>query len=272
MALPHDSSAEIIESENGETFLAVKDLSVETAFNGRTEPVLRNLDLIAARGEFVALVGPSGCGKTTLFNALAGLVPRQSGQLLLEGRPVDNLLGRVAYMQQKDLLLPWRTTLDNAILGLELKGVSRKTAHHQALELLDDFGLRGFDRHFPDQLSGGMRQRAALLRTILCNKNILLLDEPFGALDAITRRDLQVWLLKVWAGRGDTVLLVTHDVEEALVLADRVYVLTRMPATAKAVLDVPMDRPRDITAPESIDLKRRLLALLDEERALPNEG
>ncbi|MBU2551764.1 MAG: ABC transporter ATP-binding protein [Proteobacteria bacterium] len=228
-------------------------------------PVLDGLDLEAAAGEFVALIGPSGCGKSTIFNLLAGLIQADAGSLLLEGRAVPHLRGRLAYMQQKDLLLPWRRTLDNAILGLETQGVPKAEARRRARGLLDVFGLSGFEDRWPDELSGGMRQRVALMRTMLCQKEILLLDEPFGALDAMTRAQMQEWLLKVWARFRPTVLLVTHDVEEALVLADRIYVLTSRPARVKEVVRVTDPRPRAMTRPDLVRRKADLLRLLADE-------
>lgn len=249
----------------GEPLLEIQGLV--KAFGDRRPgtPVLDGLDLEAAAGEFVALIGPSGCGKSTIFNLLAGLIQADAGSLLLEGRAVPHLRGRLAYMQQKDLLLPWRRTLDNAILGLETQGVPKAEARRRARGLLDVFGLSGFEDRWPDELSGGMRQRVALMRTMLCQKEILLLDEPFGALDAMTRAQMQEWLLKVWARFRPTVLLVTHDVEEALVLADRIYVLTSRPARVKEVVRVTDPRPRAMTRPDLVRRKADLLRLLADE-------
>ncbi len=171
----------------------------------------------------------------------------------------------MAYMQQKDLLLPWRNTLDNAILGMEIRGERKPLARQQARELLKTFGLEGFEDRYPQELSGGMRQRVALMRTILCKKDILLLDEPFGALDAMTRTIMQKWLLKVWGEFGPSVLLVTHDVEEALLLADRIYVMTSRPASFKGSLQVELERPRRVTHPDMVNHKEYLLELLEEE-------
>lgn len=224
--------------------------------------VLDGLTLSVERGEFVALLGPSGCGKTTLLNVLAGLIPPDSGSLYLNGREVPDCRGHVAYMQQKDLLLPWRTALDNAALGLEVQGVPRREARARANALLERFGLRGFERHYPSELSGGMRQRVALVRTLLLEKPLWLLDEPFGALDAFTRTQLHDHLLRAWAEQRPTVLFVTHDVEEALVLADRVVVLTPRPARVGTELAVGLPRPRDVTSPAFVALKREVLEAL----------
>ncbi len=237
---------------------------------GRDElRVLQRISLHAGEREFIAIIGPSGCGKTTFFNILAGLISPDEGNIFLDGRKVPHLRGRMAYMQQKDLLLPWRNTLDNAILGLEIQGRHKRLARQQARKLLETFGLEGFEDRYPQELSGGMRQRVALMRTILCKKDILLLDEPFGALDAMTRGIMQRWLLKVWDKFGPSVLLVTHDVDEALLLADRIYVMTSRPATIKRSLQMELGRPRRITEPEMVRRKAYLLELLENEITAP---
>jgi ABC-type nitrate/sulfonate/bicarbonate transport system ATPase subunit len=216
--------------------------------------VLDDLSLEVGEGEFVALVGPSGCGKSTLLHLLAGLsVPEQG---------VADVHGRAAYMPQRDALLPWRRALDNAALGAEVRGVPRADARAAAQALFGPFGLSGFERAWPSQLSGGMRQRLALLRTFLTPATTLLLDEPFGALDAITRRQFQHWLEGVWMDDGRTVLFVTHDVEEALVLSDRVVVLSPRPARIVTAVDSPFARPRPADVVTSEDLVARKAALL----------
>lgn len=242
--------------------LQVEGLSLTYPWEGRPLEVLSGIGLALDKGEIAAIVGPSGSGKSSFFNALTGLLPYQSGRIRLNGADLPHLRGHAAYMQQKDLLLPWRTTLDNAILGLEIQGMPRPAARDRARRLFQEFGLAGFENTYPDELSGGMRQRAALMRTILCHRDILLLDEPFGALDAITRRSMQTWLLSVWDRIRASVILITHDVEEALLLADRVYVWSAPPATVRAVLEVPMARPRRAADPDLVALKERLLDLL----------
>jgi ABC-type nitrate/sulfonate/bicarbonate transport system ATPase subunit len=174
----------------------------------------------------------------------------------------------MGYMQQKDLLMPWRSVLQNAILPLELRGVSRAKAVQQAMEMIEVTGLGGFERQLPSTLSGGMRQRVAFLRTLLAGRDVLLLDEPFGALDALTRSQMQEWLLGLWGSLKKTIMLVTHDVEEALLLSDRVYVLTGRPGRVRAEVSVALPRPRklDVTnTQEFISLKRQLLVTLREE-------
>ncbi|MGH2514357.1 MAG: ABC transporter ATP-binding protein, partial [Ktedonobacterales bacterium] len=226
-------------------------------------------------GEFVALVGPSGCGKSTLLSILAGLETPTAGTVALCGDMHARRLGHVGYMPQRDLLLPWRSALGNAIAGLEVQGVARAEAKRRARTLFATFGLNGFERSYPFALSGGMRQRVAFARTVLAAHDLLLLDEPFGALDALTRAGLQRWLLDIWGRLGTTCLLVTHDVEEALLLADRVYALTARPGCVRLERRVPLERPRRLemlARPEMVALKAELLAALTAEGAVALEG
>ena len=245
--------------------LRATSISKSYSIDGQRVPVLSGIDLSVGAGEFVSIIGPSGCGKSTLLNIIAGLEEPDSGVVELEGDPSNRRLGQIGYMQQKDLLLPWRTVLDNATLGLELRGMSRREARQKALDLSQEFGLKGFENQYPFALSGGMRQRAAFLRTMLLDQDVILLDEPFGALDALTRVQMQEWLLDLWASLGRTIILITHDVEEALLVSDRVYVLTARPGRITMVLDVDLPRPRSyeqVTQPEFGELKARLLAPL----------
>jgi ABC-type nitrate/sulfonate/bicarbonate transport system ATPase subunit len=205
---------------------------------------LEDVSIRAAPGEFVAVIGPSGCGKSTLFHILAGLEDPDRGEVLIDGEHVEQRLGACAFMPQRDGLLPWRRTIDNVTVGLTLAGVGRVEAQARARPLLERFGLGGFERAWPWQLSGGMRHRAAFLRTVLLGRPAMLLDEPFGALDGITRSDLQRWLLDVWQEVGSTVLLITHDVAEAVHLADHVYVLSPRPGRVAARLRIDLPRPR----------------------------
>ena len=238
------------------------DRSVFTALAG--------LDLAIEAGTFVSLIGPSGCGKSTIFNAVAGLLAPSDGTVAIDGEDATGTIGRVGYMLQKDLLLPWRTVLDNIILGLEVRGASVKEARAYALPYLQRYGLGGFEHAYPAALSGGMRQRAALLRTLLFDSDIVLLDEPFGALDAQTRGRMQEWLLQLWQDFGKTVIFVTHDVDEAVYLSDVIHVMAARPGRLIATLDVPLPRPR----PRSLALtagfaavKERCLALLGHDEA-----
>ena len=248
--------------------LQVESLHKSFAVEGRREQVLDGVDLAVEPGEFISIIGPSGCGKSTLLNIIAGLDQAGAGSVALDGDRVASRLGRVGYMQQKDLLLPWRTVLDNAILGLELRGLPKSTARQRALELTEAFGLSGFEGQYPFALSGGMRQRAAFLRTMLLGQDLVLLDEPFGALDALTRVQMQEWLLELWASMNSTIVLITHDVDEAILVSDRVYVLTSRPGRIKMVLDVDLPRPRTyeaVTQDSFTRLKAKLLAALREE-------
>lgn len=205
---------------------------------------LDDISFSVAPREFVAIVGPSGSGKSTLFNLIVGLLQPDSGEIRLDGEVAEARLGRFGYMPQRDLLLPWRDILGNVVVPLELRGTPPRESRQRALALFPLFGLEGFERAWPAALSGGMRQRAALLRTILGDSRTLLLDEPFGALDALTRREMQDWLLGLWTRLRPTVLFITHDVDEAVYLADRVLVLGPRPARVVSELKVRLPRPR----------------------------
>lgn len=230
--------------------------------DGHRELVLDNIELTVGEGEFVSIIGPSGCGKSTLLNIVAGLESPDAGAVTVAGGEDKPKLGRIGYMQQKDLLLPWRTVLDNTILGLEVHGVSRQQARRRARELTESFGLKGFENQYPFALSGGMRQRAAFLRTMLLDQDVVLLDEPFGALDALTRVQMQEWLLQLWESLRKTIILITHDVDEAILMSDRVCVLTARPGRITMMLDVDLPRPRhysQVTEPAFARLKAGLL-------------
>jgi len=225
---------------------------ISRAFGDRQ--VLDGVSFDVAPGEFVSLIGPSGAGKSTLFNIIAGLDTPDSGELRFDGT--------TAYMPQKDLLFPWRTIEANAALGLEVQGVPKKEARARAREWFPQFGLEGFEKALPFQLSGGMRQRAALLRTVVQEKSTLLLDEPFGALDSLTRSELQTWLQGMWAEHDWTAMLITHDVREAIMLSDRIVVLNPRPTSVREIIDVNLPRPRGtevLSSPEFGELERRIL-------------
>ena len=229
---------------------------------GRTVQALRDVSLRVMPGEFVTIIGASGSGKSTLFNLCVGLLEPDKGSIVIDGKRPSSRLGLLGYMPQRDLLLPWRNVLDNVLLPLDIKGIPRKESRERASEMSQRFGLEGFEQDYPSSLSGGMRQRAALLRTWLTGCDTLLLDEPFGALDALTRKELQDWLLGVWREYGRTVVFITHDVEEAVYLADRVIVLSARPGTVKRELGVKLPRPRRqrmVAEPGFGDLVRGLL-------------
>ena len=200
--------------------------------------VLSGIDIAVRAGQFVSIIGPSGCGKSTLFNILAGLIPHDGGNIEFEGSPVQHLRGRVGYMLQRDLLMPWRTVLENVIVGLELKGNPKSDSVEKARHYLDTFGLTQFENAYPKELSGGMRQRVALARTLLPDPDILLLDEPFSALDYQTRLFLEGLLVDTVQETGKTVILVTHDIDEAVALSERIFVLSTRPGRVKAVHDI----------------------------------
>ncbi|MDA0269750.1 MAG: ABC transporter ATP-binding protein [Chloroflexi bacterium] len=230
---------------------------------------LTGASLQVERGQFASLVGPSGCGKSTLLRVLAGLARPDEGWADLQGQDAVGVTALAAYMPQRDLLLPWRRALGNAVLGAELAGVPRADAEVQARGLMARFGLEGFERAWPGQLSGGMRQRLALLRTFLAPREVLLLDEPFGALDALTRREMQEWLQEVWRQDGRTVLLVTHDIDEAITLSDTVFVMSGRPGRIVRRVDVDLPRPRaalDSTSVRFSELKAEVLEALTAVR------
>src|SRR4051794_6063240 len=214
---------------------------------------LAGVSLRAQTGEVVAVVGPSGCGKSTLLELACGLLAPDAGSVDAE---------RAVLMPQRDLLLPWASALDNAALALRVTGASKRAAREQAAPVFAEFGLAGFERARPDELSGGMRQRVSFLRTLLAGAPVLCLDEPFAALDAISRTDMQAWLAGALAREPRTVVLVTHDVEEAVVLADRVVVLSPRPGRVVAELEVTAPRPREATDPDVVALRAQALEAL----------
>jgi ABC-type nitrate/sulfonate/bicarbonate transport system ATPase subunit len=225
--------------------------------------VLGDISLTVRRGEFVSLLGPSGAGKSTLFKILTGATEADAGTIHFDGQPLTTRPSPFAFMPQHDALMPWRRVLDNTTLGLEVQGLARAAARKRVQPLFAEFGLAGFEQHYPAQLSGGMRQRAALLRTVVQQREMLLLDEPFGALDALTRASMQRWLQAMWQQHSWTALLITHDVREAVFLSDRIYVLTGRPARMLTEIAVPLPRPRiDLTSPEASAIEARLLETL----------
>ena len=251
------------ESEAPEVALAVSGLSHDY----RELAALRGIGLEVRRGETIALVGPSGCGKSTLLELIAGLREPSSGRIEVQGHAgASERLARCAWMPQRDGLLPWRRAVDNAALALRFAGAPRAEARERAGAMLDRLGLAEFERAWPRELSGGMRQRVAFARTLLAGRDVLLLDEPFGALDAITRRDLQVWLRDTLRDEDRTTVLVTHDVEEALLLGDRVVILSPRPGrivweTVAPPARAAADRAAEMSSPQFVELRH-----LAEER------
>lgn len=216
--------------------------------------VLENINIELKEGELVSIVGPSGCGKSTIFNILTDLIKLDKGKAEINGE--------VSYMYQKDLLLPYKTILDNVSLPLQINGVSKKKAREEALSYFEVFDLQGYENSYPHELSGGMKQRANFLRTFICSNDIMLLDEPFGALDSITKRSIQEWFLHIRKKVNSTILLITHDIDEAIMLSDRIYVLSNKPARIKEEFDL----NEDIFNKEDLEkralLKEKIIELL----------
>jgi len=226
-------------------------------------------DLSIAEGSFVSVVGPSGCGKSTLFNLIAGLLTPDDGAIAINGSNVVGSTGHVGYMLQKDLLVPWRTVLDNITMVARLTRSVTDEDRVQATAIAERYGLGDFLNHYPKALSGGMRQRVAFMRTLVTPHPLLLLDEPFGALDAQTRLEMQQWLLDVWRESGRTVLFITHDVDEAIFLSDRIIVMSPRPGRIVADLANPIPRPRDfdsLTTQAFVEQKSTIMKLLHGDR------
>ncbi len=231
--------------------------------------MLENLSFHIKKGEFVSVIGPSGCGKSTIFRLICKLLDRQSGEIIVNGKPIDGRKGYCGYMPQKDLLFPWRTVGENLKLPMQIQKILAKEQMTQKMKsTLEKVGLSGLENKKPSELSGGMRQRAAFARTLLTGSDLLLLDEPFSALDFLTRISMQEWLLEQWEREHKTVLFITHDVEEALFLSGRVLVIEDLPIKKLISFDVPCDYPRNresLTKPEIITLREQLISMLRRE-------
>jgi NitT/TauT family transport system ATP-binding protein len=222
--------------------LRAQDVGVTFETTGQHVEAIRKVDFELYQGETLAIVGPSGCGKSTLFNAIAGLLRPTRGHVEAAGVRIDDTTGHVGYMLQKDLLLPWRTVIDNVVLGLEVRNVPKPRSYEIARELIRAYGLAGFEHAKPASLSGGMRQRVAIMRTLAFDPQVILLDEPFSALDFQTRLLLQVDVARIIAERDKSAILVTHDIGEAIAMADRILVLSARPATVRAIHIIDMPR------------------------------
>lgn len=229
--------------------------NIEKSFDG--VKVLDKISLEVNRGEFISIVGASGCGKSTIFNIICDLVQADEG--------IKEINGDIAYMYQKDMMVPWKKVIDNIGLPLVFKGVSKKDARIEVEKYLELFGLKGYENKFPNMLSGGMKQRANFLKTYLTSNDIILLDEPFGALDSITRRDMQIWLKDISKSIGATIIMITHDIEEAVLLSDKIYVLSNKPAKIVGEVGVSFsrERDRDIIIDENfIEFKKKVLGFM----------
>ncbi|HZR97925.1 MAG TPA: ABC transporter ATP-binding protein [Chloroflexota bacterium] len=249
--------------------LETRDLSKTfiKATGGEVE-ALRNINLQIEEGEFICIVGASGCGKTTFLRILDGLIDQTSGNIILDGQEVTRPGPDRGFVFQSDSLFPWRTVLDNVVFGLEVQGKPRKPSVERAMEYIKLVGLSGFEKNYPHELSGGMRQRANLARALTVNPELLLMDEPFAALDAQTREIMQQELLRIWRGYQKTVIFITHQIDEAIYLADRVFVFTVRPGRVKTVIRVPFARPRSLDikrTPEFIGYVDQVWKLIEEE-------
>jgi NitT/TauT family transport system ATP-binding protein len=225
--------------------------------------VLNRIDCTVEKGEFFTLVGPSGCGKTTLLRMIAGLEAITSGDILLNGERLNGPNEKVGLVFQEYALFPWRKLLENIEVGLEIKGVSAGIRRTQAMTYVKAFGLQGFENRYPKELSGGMKQRVAIARALIANPQVVLMDEPFGSLDSQTRDRMQNFLLKIWGERNDTILFVTHNVDEAVYLSDRIAVMSPRPSRILKIFDLDLERPRDRTSTEANQLRREILEVLD---------
>ncbi|WP_042351824.1 ATP-binding cassette domain-containing protein [Bacillus massiliigorillae] len=228
------------------------------------QSIIEHLHLSVKEGEFVSILGPSGSGKSTIFHLIGGLYQPNKGEILLKGKNINGCKGHISYMPQQPALLPWRTVLDNVVLGAELSG---KVDKEKAKEQIKKVGLEAYEHALPHELSGGMKQRVAFLRCISSPQSIMCLDEPFSALDELTRLSMQKWLLKVWEEDKRSVLFITHSIEEALLLSDKIYVLSSKPATVIKEITVPFSRPRSedlLVSNELLQMKKELYHLLKE--------
>ncbi|MFF2909369.1 ABC transporter ATP-binding protein [Paenibacillus sp. NPDC057934] len=251
---------------------ALEVSTVSKTFTQRrsSTPVLHNVSLKVEQQEFVTILGPSGCGKSTLFHIIGGLEQPDSGTISMNGKVVTGQRGEISYMPQQPALFPWRTIEDNVLLSQEIKGAARDGSREEARQWLTKVGLGGFERAYPHMLSGGMQQRVAFLRALLAPQELMLLDEPFSALDALTRSEMQRWLLELWEENRRSVLFITHNIEEALLLSNRIYVFSSRPGQILHTVDVPFPRPRReeiADTPEFLALKRQLSQWMREEQA-----
>ena len=247
--------------------IAIANLEKTYTTRGRSRVrALAGISLQVAAGEFVTIVGQSGCGKTTLLKILAGLLPRSAGEVALRGQPVDGPSRDIGIVFQDPVLLPWRTVVDNVMLPVQVLGLDRATHRARAMELLALVGLRGVEDKYPHELSGGMRQRVAIARTLALKPDIILMDEPFGALDAMTREYMNLELLRIWQESGKTIVFITHSIPEAVFLADRVVVMSARPGRIQEIVEVDLPRPRDLDMMASDEFgkySRRIRHLFD---------
>lgn len=241
-------------------------LIIENLSKSFEQEVIKNISLKIFENEIVSIIGPSGCGKSTLFNIISGILPEDQGSIKINGKEERNRQGKFGYMFQEPLLFPWAKTIENVMLGYLIKGLTKDKARVKASKLLKEFNLFEYADFYPAALSGGMKQKVALMRTVAFNSSLLLLDEPFGSLDAITRSSLHLYLLEIWKKLKLTILFTTHDIREALFLSDRIYVLSKKPAKIINCIKVDLPRPRKIknlVTSGFVELEAKLIKLLE---------
>ena len=265
-----------MDDKNSQPKISVEHLNMSYKMDAaKPINILADITFSVRQGSFVCILGPSGCGKSTLFNLIAGLIAPDSGSIFLDGQLINNRTGLVGYMFQKDLLLPWRSVLENITLGTEIKGRDKAESKARAMSYINKYGLAGFENYYPRFLSGGMRQRAAFLRTMMLDNEVMLLDEPFGALDAQTRLAMQEWLHEVWRDSKKTIIFITHDVDESLFLAEDVLVLSHRPSHIIRTIPVPLPEKRTYEMMGQIDilkLRTELFTLLHHESSMNSQN
>jgi len=241
------------------------NLEIRNIFKSfRNNQVLSGINFQVEEGEFVSILGPSGSGKSTLFNIIGGILVPDQGEIILDGRNIVGKRGSISYTPQTPALFPWRTVLDNVLLGQEILGLKEK---EKALEMLEKAGLKGYENAYPDELSGGMKQRVSFIRSLLSPQTLICLDEPFSALDEFTRIQMQKWLQTIWLEHRRSVLFVTHNIEEALFLSDKIVILSNKPATVKKIFQIPFSRPRTedfMLSEEFLSWKRQIYQEISE--------
>jgi len=244
----------------------IRIIGVKKVYEGEKKVLaLDNVNMEIKENEFAVIVGPSGCGKSTLLSLIAGFEKPTEGKILLDGKEVDKPAPDRGFVFQDFALYPWRTVLKNTTFGLELKGVTKEEARKQAMRYIKMVGLEGFEEVYPHTLSGGMKQRVAIARALAYEPEVLLMDEPFGSLDAQTRKLMQMELIRIWGKTKRTVVFVTHSVIEAVYLADKVFVMTARPGKVKGIVDIDIPRPRDYTDERFLMIREKILSLLQEE-------
>lgn len=249
--------------------MTLEFLGISKTFTGKgpgeSVHVLEKIEHRIDKGRFISIIGPSGCGKTTLLRIIAGLEKASAGEVLLDGKELVQGSEDVGMVFQEYALFPWRTTLQNIEMGLEIKGVDKDERRSTAMDYIKTFDLSGFENRYPRALSGGMKQRVAIARTLIMNPRVVLMDEPFGSLDSQTRNAMQEFLLRIWQKRGDTIIFVTHNVDEAVFLSDEIVVFSKRPARIIRILRIKYPRPRDRTSEECNKIRRDVLKILEDE-------